>query len=151
MTDTTTVLTPAENRARAAQAMRRAAGINPGADSYRSLVLTAVYHELAAISLLMEPPPAPQVPGLPIGYTLETIQAEKNNRLWGYVLTTPDGGKIRSRFQWSYSETALKQGIRHASELAGLHAINGTGQDTTLADLHTINGEPLPGTPGKRG
>lgn len=112
-------LTPAENRTEATKALNRASGIRPGTELYRDLVLTAIAHSLpeiasylAVLTTYLEPP---RIPGLPEGYKLETVQAEKNNRLWGYVVTAPDGRTIRSRFQWSYSETALKQGIRHAA------------------------------------
>jgi hypothetical protein len=137
MTGTTAELTPAENRARAAQALRQASGISPATELHRNLLLAAIAHELAAIAVLLEPPPVPQIPGLPAGWKLETAQAEKNNRLWGYILTSPAGRTIRSRFQWGYSETALKQGIRRANELAA-------EQDTPLADLHAVSDEPLP-------
>jgi len=110
---------PTENQAMARKALNRATGISPATDLYRDLVLTAIAYTLSDISDAMaaltdhlEPP---HIPGLPPGYKLETVQAEKNNRLWGYVVTAPDGRVIRSRFQWGYSETALKQGIRHAA------------------------------------
>jgi hypothetical protein len=112
-------LTPAENRAEAAKALSRARGISPGTELYGNLILTAIAHSLSetatylgVLTTYLEPP---KIPGLPDGYTLETVQAENNNHLWGYVVTAPDGRKIRSRFQWGYSETALKQGIRHAA------------------------------------
>jgi hypothetical protein len=112
-------LTPAENRIEAARALNRASGVRPGTDLYRDLVLTAIARTLsetatylAVLTTYLEPP---RIPGLPEGYKLETVQAEKNNRMWGYVMTAPDGRKIRSRFQWGYSETALKQGIRNAT------------------------------------
>jgi hypothetical protein len=126
-------LTPAENRAEATKALNRASGIHPGTGLYRDLVLTAIAHSLsetatylATLTTYLEPP---QIPGLPEGYKLETVQAEKNNRLWGYVVTAPDGRTIRSRFQWGYSETALRQGIRHAAIDRGATAAASNGRE----------------------
>lgn len=128
-------LTPAENRTEAAKALNRASGVRPGTELYRDLVLTAIARSLPEIAAYLgtlttylEPP---QIPGLPPGYKLETVQAERHERKWGYVVTAPDGRKIRSRFQWGYSETALKEGIRHAAiDQSGQNG-NGGGTGTS--------------------
>lgn len=109
-----TRFTPAENRQRAGEAMNRAAGVNPASPLYQHLVLTGIYHTLAAIATCMEPPPGPQIPGLPPGYGLATEQTTENDRKWRYVLTAPDSRVTASPYRWGYSETALTEGIRHA-------------------------------------
>lgn len=131
MTTDNTQLTPAENRRKAGEALNRATGANPASPLYQNLALTAIAHILLEVGSYLDVLTArlepPKIPGLPEGYTLETIQAEKNNRLWGYVVTCPDSRVVRSRFQWGYSETALTEGIRRA--VIDQAALNGNGSE----------------------
>jgi hypothetical protein len=111
-------MTPAEHRARAEAALARSAGIDPTTDLCRNLVLTSLAHTLAAVAAYLEPPPVPQIPGLPSGYTLDTRQAPGGERKWAYVLAFPDNEFHATRFRWEASETALAAGIRHAARHA---------------------------------
>ena len=113
-------LTPGEHRALAEAdiaAMRRNAG--PGTPQYHGLALSALAHILSAVAAYLEPPPPPDVPGMPSGWQISIRRSPVNSRFWGYTTTDPDGREWpASKFQWAEPENALAAGIKHARQIS---------------------------------
>ena len=109
-------MTPADHRAQAEAALDRMRGYAAGTTVYHGLVLSAIAHTLAAVAEYLEPPPVPQIPGLPAGWELDLHQAEAGERKWGYVLRGPDGREYVSRHRWDSSGGALVAGIQAAND-----------------------------------
>jgi hypothetical protein len=107
---TTPDLTPAEHRALAEKDLDALRTLTPGTAAYSGRALAAIAHALCAVAEYLEPPPAPDIPGLPLGWGLATEQS--GTGMWGYVLTIPDGRR------WSSSGAALVAGLRAADLLA---------------------------------
>jgi len=128
-------LTPAGHRARAeADLAARNPRYSPATDTYRALTLSAIAHTLAAIAYYLEPPPVPQVPGLPVGWQIATDQDPAGNHNWGYTLTPPDGRQpLSNRHRWGSSEAALTAGIQLAQLDVTDNQMPGTQAGVTAA------------------
>lgn len=123
---TTAHLTPAEHRTIAERNLATMAKISPGTDTYRNLMATAAIHVLISISQgldilteYLEPPPAPDIPGLPPGWQLATGQGQDGERLWAYTLTPPDGEPVTSQHRWMLESGAVAAAIEAARKIAG--------------------------------
>lgn len=110
--------TPSQHRDLAEQDLARRTTA-PGTPAYTALTQSAIAHVLAAIAYYLEPPPAPEIPGLPPGWKLETRQSTDGDRLWGYILTSPAGIPDISRYRWGSSDTALTAGLSAARAAIG--------------------------------
>jgi len=105
-------LTPAEHRTIAEKALDALKGTGgPGSMSYHGYALAAIGHVLAAIAGYLEPPPEPDIPGLPLGWRVTVRQGENGNRMWRYELTAPGRAPVVSRYQYKTNVTALAAGL----------------------------------------
>lgn len=112
-----TPLTPAEHRSRAEADLAAMRQYPPSTESYRGRALSAVAHVLAAIACYLEPPPEPDIPGLPPGWGITTRQKADGDQKWGYQLTAPDGASLPPlRCLWKSQELALAAGISDAKD-----------------------------------
>lgn len=113
-------MTPAEHRAAAEKILDALKTRTAGTPAYASLAQAAIAHTLAAVAEYLEPPPVPDIPGLPLGWRLTTEQSEAGDRLWGYVLTIPgrEGDPVSNRHRWHSSSAALIAGLKHADLIA---------------------------------
>jgi hypothetical protein len=111
-------LTPAQHRAMAEQALDNIANMAPGTSVYGQLTNKAIAHSLLAIATYLEPPPAPEIPGLPKGWKLTTAQSNFGERLWGYTLTVPGRPPASNRHRWKSSSAALVAGLKAAKMIA---------------------------------
>ena len=119
---------------------RRVSGYSPSNAAYGNLTLSAAVHVLIGISegldilaAYLEPPPVPQVPGLPAGWQIATDQDPAGSRKWGYTLTPPGRPPLSNRHRWDTSEGALTAGIRHAQLDVTDNQMPGTQAGVTAA------------------
>lgn len=135
---TTPALTPAEHRVLAEKNLDTMRGYGPGSPGYHGLALSAIAHILAAVAEYLEPPPDQGIPGLPAGWRLETQRSRAGSRLWGFMLTAPDGEPASSRYSWSSPETAVAAGIRVARDVhaARYGQPDGSRSPATQEDSH---------------
>lgn len=118
-------MTPEEHRAQAERDLEVMREHSPAEPAYRGLVLSAIAHALLAVGAFLEPPPEPDIPGLPLGWRLETQQSGTGSRFWCYILTRPDQPRpSASRYQWGSSGAALMAGLRAAGEQAEREGLN---------------------------
>lgn len=109
-------LTPAEHRALAETDLDALSALTPGTTAYSGRALAAIAHALCAVAEYLEPPPAPEIPGLPLGWRLTTGQSETG--MWGYELSVPGREPASNRHRWSSSGAALVAGLRAADLIA---------------------------------
>lgn len=119
-------LTPAEHRAAAERELDALRGLTAGAPAWLGHAQAAIAHVLTAVAAYLEPPPVPDIPGLPPGWRLDTKQSEAGQQMWGWILTLPDGREERSdRHRWGTSAAALTAGLKAADEIRQNSAGNG--------------------------
>jgi hypothetical protein len=118
-------LTPAEHRAKAESCLRQLQNLGPGSLAWHGLAQAAIAHVLAAVAGYLEPPPEPDIPGLPAGWRVTT--RENGTGKWGYSLTAPDRAPAVSRYLWGTSVAALAAGLRDPSIPQDTED-NGTGE-----------------------
>lgn len=125
----TTPLTPAERRELAETNLQALGTLTAGTTAYNSRALTAVANSLIEISGwlqalvgILEPPPAPDVPGLPMGWKITADQNRSGSRMWGYILTAPDGRELTNRHRWGTYGGAIDAGVRAAGKDTGAQA-----------------------------
>jgi hypothetical protein len=110
-------LTPAEHRALAEADLRRMRAMTPGLPAYAALAQSGIAHTLAAIACYLDPDEVaePEV-RLPGGQVVRARRSEVGSRLWGYVITGPDGQRPRTSqaYKWGTLETALVAGVAAA-------------------------------------
>jgi hypothetical protein len=128
-------MTPEQHRAQAEASLDQMRSLSAGSPAFHGLAQSAIAHVLAAVAAYLEPPPAPQLPGLPPGWEIETRQNRDGEHRWGYVLSGPGWPAFTSRFLWLRPEDALGAGIRRArdeSQAAGdvLTALTASEPDT---------------------
>lgn len=121
-------LTPAEHRAKAESSLRQLQTLGPGSLAWHGLAQAAIAHVLVAIAGYLEPPPEPDIPGLPLGWRLTTVQSGNGERKWGYELTRPGQNPECSPYRFGSSGTALIAGLRAAEDMPQDTEGNGTGE-----------------------
>jgi len=119
-------LTPAERRELAETNLQALGTLTAGTTAYNSRALTAVANSLIEISswlqaltAILEPPPVPEIPGLPPDWKITAEQNRAGSKLWGYILTTPDGRELSNRHRWSTYGGAIDAGVRAARKETG--------------------------------
>lgn len=125
MTMTTDPLTPAERRELAEQNLEILATLTPGTTAYSGRAQAAIANAILELSSyaetlvkILEPQPAPEIPGLPPGWRLTTEQSNMGERLWGYTLTIPGRPPLSNRHRWFTSAAALVAGLKQADLIA---------------------------------
>lgn len=107
-------LTPAQHRAQAEANLDALRGLTAGAPAWHGHAQAAIAHVLAAVAAYLEPPPAPDIPGLPEGWRVTTAQSEKGAQLWRYELTGPGLETEFSQYCYGSSGSALVAGLKYA-------------------------------------
>ena len=115
---TTPARTPAEHREAAERELDALRGYTAGAPSWHGHALCAIAHTLAAVAVYLEPPPEPDIPGLPAGYGLTVGKAADGEQRWGYTLTVPGCAPASTRHLWKSPGAALAAGLQAADEIA---------------------------------
>lgn len=121
-------LTPAEHREKAEAYLRQLQNLGPGSMAWHGYAQAAIAHVLCAAAGYLEPPPEPDIPGLPLGWRLTTVQSEKGDRKWGYELTRPGRDPDFSQYRWGSSGGALLAGLEYAGTLPGNTEDGETGE-----------------------
>ena len=138
MTMTAGPLTPAERRELAEQNLEILATLTPGTTAYSGRAQAAIANAILELSSyaqalvgILEPQPAPEIPGLPEGWQLTTEQSNVGKRLWGYTLTIPGRVPVSNRHRWFTSDAALVAGLEHARRIAaGMPELDNTPPQT---------------------
>lgn len=117
-------LTPAEHRERAEAYLRQLQSSGPGSMAWHGLAQAAIAHAGIAISdgldtlaAYLEPPPEPDLPGLPLGWRVTTRQSGNGARKWGWVLTRPGREPESSEYRYESSPGAVMAGLKYAPTL----------------------------------
>jgi len=137
--------TPAEHRALAEKDLDALSALTPGTAAYSGRALAAIAHALCAVAEYLEPPPAPDIPGLPLGWRLTTHQQETGDRKWGFTLTIPGRDPESSRHRWDSSGTALVAGLRQA-DLIAAEVSAGDYADEDRPEYLESGYQPVPGS-----